>query len=140
MNKLQSLLNDPTRTMKIYFNLLKISYVVTALMVLAILSEGFHWFLVGAVLSGVVMTGLQFAGVIAAEKLIAQKSFVGLLLAFFLNTLILPTMFAPVSILGFYVLLRQKTQALFPAENNPQWLNDFFNWMNNVLKPASKAS
>lgn len=127
------------KKLSVYFLLLKISYIVCAGMTLSMFATGFEWFFIGAALMGLAWIAAQFYGARIAEKFIRGENFLGLLLAFFLNLMILPTPFFLLSFYGFFVLLNKETRSQFPSEKNPVWLNDFYQWMDNLLKPAAKA-
>ncbi|MFL5785643.1 MAG: hypothetical protein ACJ76H_13590 [Bacteriovoracaceae bacterium] len=127
-------------TLKTYFNILRLSYVVSALMILSLFKDGFAWFLVGAAVTGLSFLGLQFFVAGKAYEMIKEKKYIGLIIALILNTILLPSMFFIVSLGGYYILVKQETQELFPKEKNPEWLNDFFDWLNNVVKDLRKTA
>ena len=130
---MKKLMNDKERLLKIYFKLLFLSYFISAGMILSIFSEGFAWFLVGGVILGLFWTGLQFYVAQKANMLINDKNYIGLFIAYLLNTFVTVSLFFPVGIFGFYVLLHPGTHELFPADRNPQWVNGFFVWWKNIL-------
>ncbi len=136
---MNALLNDNQRLLTFYFNLLKVSYVISAGMILSLMQDGFHWFLLGAVVTGFTMLGLQFFLAVKTKEWMEDKKYFGLIVALILNSILLSSMFFPLGIAGYFILLRPQTQMIFPRETNPDWLNEFFDYLNKMTKDLKKA-
>lgn len=135
-------LKDTQKLLRAYFSLLKISYILSAFMALSLLFFGgeFHWFMLGEMIAALFFLGAQFYGSRKAHYLINKASYIGLLLAFVLNSLLLSSLFFPLGLAGLYVLLRKDTRNLFPPEKNPDWLNRFYAWMDQLLSDIRKTA
>lgn len=138
MQKINSLFANKLRLLKIYFLLLRGSYILGAVMALSMLIAAFHWFLVVPVLMGMAFLGLQFYGSLVAERSFKEAQHFGLYLALALNTLVLFSLFFPVALMGFYVLLNSEMRKNFPEDRNPQWLNTCFKYLEDFA--GSKVS
>lgn len=133
-------MKDKKRLLNLYFILLKLSYLISAVLVFSLLSEGFNWVLFGALMTGLSMLGLQFFAATRAWKMIEEKHYAGLVIAIVLNSMILPTHFFLLSFFGFYILLHSETRESFPKDKNPEWLNDTFAWLDNTVKDFKKTA
>jgi hypothetical protein len=110
---------------KIHFMLMKIAYVLSALMLVQLAFEGFNWLIAATVMSGLMMLTLQFFLLIKAEKLLAEKNYLGFLIAIGLTLLYLPSLFFPLSLFGLYTLLNKEFRQA-QMEDIPVWMNDCF--------------
>jgi heme/copper-type cytochrome/quinol oxidase subunit 3 len=134
MNKLPSLVSDKTKLLKSYFILLQISYVLSAIMALQILSDGFTLMMIIPVLTGIFFIGVQFCASRFAQQELRSHNYLGLLIALLLNTLLLPSLFLPVSLFGYYALLNEGHRKQFDREKNPEFLNKLFDWLSEMTK------
>ncbi len=127
-------MKNTNQILKFYFLSVKICYLIGVTVALSFFSEGFHWMLVGMVSSAIAFAGLQFFILTKGEKWMSEKNYLGWLVTFCLNTLLLPSFYFPVGLAGVYILLHPKTRENFPAERNPDWMNQFFQWIDGLLK------
>lgn len=137
---MENLFKDKQRLLKVYFLLLKLSYVFTVLTLATLFSGGFEWVLMGMFVTGLIYAGVQMIAAHHGERLMAKKSYIGLVIALILNVIIMPSLFFCLSLAGFYVLLNKEMRDSFPAENNPKWLNDFFSWLDEVTGKKLKSA
>lgn len=131
-------MKNTNQVLKFYFLSVKICYLIGVMVALSLFSEGFHWMLLGIISSAIAFAGLQFFLLTKAEKWMNDKNYLGWLVTFCLNALLLPSFYFPVGLAGVYVLLHPKTRAIFPPDSNPDWMNQFFNWVDSLLKTPIK--
>lgn len=134
-----NLFSDKNKVLKVYFFLSRVSYVLAALMALSFLVTMFDLFLLFTSISGLVLLGLQFYGSLHAERALGKSKLFGLYLAFGLNTLLLFSLFFPVSLFGYYALLNSEMRKRFPHESNPEWLNTCFKYLEDFEGKEVKA-
>lgn len=130
-----------TDTLKIYFLLLRLALIISGLIVLSILLTDVGFLAMGIVIPGLIMCAGQFYGSLLSEKLIREKSYVGAIFAFVLNSMILLSVFFPVSLFGFYVLFRKDFRAKYLDQGMPSWLEGVFTFVDELVEKinGSKA-
>lgn len=119
---------EKSKLFKIYFNLLKVVLIVSAVMLIKVQLEFFfHWGSFIMSLVGLSVIALQLFAIFKAEKLIEERKYLGTVIGLVLAVLCLAGLTLPLGILGIYSLINNEYLNTFGPDDAPAWFTEVIN-------------